>query len=95
MVTNKTGKNGVSKISKNSDGEVVYWKNGDKTFCPYNDPAVHYPAVKKGKIDILDFNPDSLTEEICYVDVSQGLGYTVRGAERVSILNKAVKKNKR
>ena len=85
-------KNEVSKISKDSNGETVYWKNGDITFCPLNDLPVHHPVNIKPKTNISDFDPDSLDEDICYTIVSQGLDFSISSAARFSILNKAFDK---
>jgi MtaA/CmuA family methyltransferase len=85
-------RNEVTKITRNENGETVYWKNGDKTICPDNDLPVHFPAEIKTKPDISNFDPDSLSEEICYIVVSQGLDYKISSPERFAVLNKAYDK---
>ncbi len=85
-------KNNVIKITKDLDGETVYWKNGDTTVCPLNDLPIHYAVTQKPKANISDFNPDSLSDEICYTIVSQGLDFSISSSERFSILNKAFDK---
>jgi MtaA/CmuA family methyltransferase len=85
-------RNDVIRISKDIEGETVYWKNEDKTYCPYNDLPVHYAAVQKPKIDISDFDPESLSDELCYIVVSQGLDFKINSAERFAVLNKTFDK---
>jgi hypothetical protein len=85
-------KNEVINISRDASGETVYWKNGDRTFCPFNDLPVHYPVNQKTKVNISNFNPDSLNDEVCYTIVSQGLDFSISSADRFAILNKAFDK---
>lgn len=65
----------VSKIQAGENGEVVYWKNGDKTVFPSDDLPRHYPRKKPTIPSISEFDPESIPEELDYIPVSQGLEF--------------------
>ncbi len=47
---------------KCSDGEWLTWRDGDRTFLPWDDMAHHYPAgeLKPDRADFSTLNPDHL-----------------------------------
>ena len=52
----------VAKIERISDGEWLTWRNGDRTFLPWDDMAHHYPAdqSKPGRADFSALDPDKM-----------------------------------
>lgn len=63
----------VVSIKAESDGEWVTWRNGDRTFMPWDDMPHHYPAdtSKPARADFETFNPDRDLDR-----VDEYLGYT-------------------
>lgn len=50
---------GVSAIEETAEGEVVRWKNGDRTLVPWDDNAQHTPAdPARERPAFDDFDPD-------------------------------------
>jgi hypothetical protein len=47
--------NDVIRLEKSSDGEWLTWRNGDRTFLPWDDMAHHYPA-DRSKPDRAEFS---------------------------------------
>ena len=60
-------KSQVDKIIDESNGQLIVWKNGDKTFCPINDYPIFRPKVKPVKKTI---------HEIKASDMMHNAGYT-------------------
>jgi uroporphyrinogen-III decarboxylase len=52
----------VLKLDKTSDGEWLTWRNGDRTFLPWDDMAHHYPAdpTQPDRADYDTFDPDHM-----------------------------------
>ncbi len=52
----------VTKIENASDGEWLTWRNGDRTFLPWDDMAHHYPAdsTQPDRMDFSSADPDHL-----------------------------------
>lgn len=49
----------IDSITETDEGEVVQWKNGDRTHIPWDDNALHYPAnPQKARPDFDNFDPD-------------------------------------
>lgn len=50
----------VASIREDEDGEWVTWRNGDRTFLPWDDMAHFYPAdeSKPERADFYSFNPE-------------------------------------
>lgn len=49
----------VSAIEETAEGEVVRWKNGDRTLIPWDDNAQHYPAdLSRARPAFDEFDPD-------------------------------------
>ena len=73
-----------------AEGTVIYFKNGDScTYCPDELPRYQYKAAPE--IDINEFNPDSIPEELAYHPVSTRLRMNLRESPdgRVSEIIKA------
>jgi len=68
-------KKNVARIQADEKGEIVYWKNGDRTDFPYDDLPRHYPFKNLLPPSISEFNPESIPEEIDFIPVSQGLEF--------------------
>lgn len=63
----------IQSIEEKDEGEWITWKNGDRTFLPWDDMPHHYPAdtSKPIRADFDSFNPD---KDIHSID--NYLGYT-------------------
>jgi uroporphyrinogen-III decarboxylase len=50
----------VASIKEEDDGEWITWKNGDRTFLPWDDMPHHYPAdtAKPTRADFDTFDPE-------------------------------------
>jgi hypothetical protein len=51
----------VTNIETNEDGELLTWRNGDRTFLPWDDMAHHYPA-DSSRPDRADFETFDLNQ---------------------------------
>lgn len=67
----------ISRLEKASAGEVVHWKNGDRTIYPPDDLPRHCPACDRSVPHLSDFNPETMSEEIDFIPVSQGLDFPI------------------
>lgn len=65
----------IIKIKDEERGEVVTWKNGDKTLFLKNDLPRHFPIKESSPPNISSFSPESIPEEINFIPVSQGLEF--------------------
>ena len=54
-------------------GEVVRWKNGDRTVFPADDLPLHTPARPPARPAIEAIDPDGIPDRIGFIPVSQGL----------------------
>jgi uroporphyrinogen decarboxylase len=68
-------RSGVVKIVREQDGETVYWKNSNKTCCIYDDLPRHFPVKETPKPNIYDLDPNTISQEIDFIPVSQGLEF--------------------
>jgi uroporphyrinogen-III decarboxylase len=52
----------VSRVDKDADGEWLSWRNGDRTFMPWDDMPHFYPAdpTKPARADFDSFDPDHM-----------------------------------
>ncbi len=83
----------VLRVFKENEHEVVEWRNGDKTFCPYNDlPFFELKNAGEG-IDINNISPDDLPNQLNYIPVSQNLHFIIDRNHKfdviVDIVNRA------
>jgi len=67
----------VARVRREEKGEVLTWKNGDKTIFPFDDLPRHYPSKKTSPPSIKDFDPESIPEDIDFIPVSQGLEFPI------------------
>jgi hypothetical protein len=67
----------IARVDKEAAGEVVHWKNGDRTVYPPDDLPLHFPAVERTVPSLSDFDPRSIPEQVDFVPVSQGLDFPV------------------
>jgi len=65
----------IIKIKDEERGEVVTWKNGDKTLFLNDDLPCHFPIKESSPPNISNFSPESIPEEINFIPVSQGLEF--------------------
>jgi uroporphyrinogen-III decarboxylase len=78
---------GIREITKTETGEMVYWKNGDRTFCPYYDLPQHFPDHEEIKEDISQINVMNIPEVIESIPVSQGLYFKIDPDRKYSIFD--------
>lgn len=51
----------VTRIERQANGdEIVYWKNGDRSFCPHDDNVQHRPAGGDRRPTLEQVDPDRL-----------------------------------
>ena len=65
----------VSRIEKQGGGEEIIWKNGDRTYCPNDDLPIHIPANPAPRPAFSDFDIDSISQDLSFIPVSQGLEF--------------------
>ena len=56
----------LASIAEDNDGQTLAWRNGDRTFFPWDDMPHHYPAdrEKPQRADFNTFDPQSGLEHI-------------------------------
>jgi uroporphyrinogen-III decarboxylase len=82
----------VREIKETGSGEMVFWKNGDRTLCPYDDLPQHFPEHESKLSHISDLNINSIPEIIEYIPVSQGLYFKIHPDNTYSIFDTIFKK---
>jgi hypothetical protein len=70
-------RNKVARFYSEEKGEVVIWRNGDRTFFPYDDLPRQEPHKKRSLPSLSEFDPESIPEEIDFIPVSQGLEFHI------------------
>jgi hypothetical protein len=68
---------GIARLEDDAAGQVVHWKNGDRTLYPPDDLPLHYPAVERTFPSLSGFDPRTIPEEIGFIPVSQGLDFPI------------------
>lgn len=68
-------KKNVAKFKKEKSQDVIIWKNGDRTVFPIDELPRHYPAQLSSPPFISDFDPTTISENLDYIPVSQGLNF--------------------
>jgi uroporphyrinogen-III decarboxylase len=63
--------NVVSALREDADGEWITWRNGDRTFLPWDDMPHYYPVDKRRpeRADFAAFDPD---RDLAFVDQYTG-----------------------
>ncbi len=77
----------AAKIKQEEKGEVITWKNGDKTVFPFDDLPRHYPSRISSPPSIKDFSPESIPEDIDFIPVSQGLEFYLNQEHKYDIFD--------
>lgn len=82
----------VLRVFKENEHEVVAWRNGDKTFCPYNDLPFFELKHAREEIDINNISPDDLPNELNYIPVSQNLHFIIDRNHKFDVILDIVKR---
>jgi len=77
----------IARVAKEAAGEVVHWKNGDRTVYPPDDLPRHFPAVERAVPYLSNFDPRSIPEEVDFIPVSQGLDFPIDPEHCFSIID--------
>jgi len=75
------------KIQAEEKGEVVYWKNGERTECLYDDLPRHHLQDPPSQPVIQEFDPGTLPEEIGFIPVSQGLEFRIHPEHKYDVFD--------
>ncbi|OGD12192.1 MAG: hypothetical protein A2Y86_04405 [Candidatus Aminicenantes bacterium RBG_13_62_12] len=67
----------IARVEKVAAGDVVHWKNGDKTVFPPDDLPRQWPAHERAVPHLSGFNPESMPEAVDFIPVSQGLDFPI------------------
>jgi MtaA/CmuA family methyltransferase len=78
----------VREIKVQDNGEMIYWKNGERTLCLYNDLPQHFPLLEKKKRDISEIKLDGISDKIDFIPVSQGLDFYLNDSTLYRIFDK-------
>jgi uroporphyrinogen-III decarboxylase len=65
----------IEKLKREENQEVILWKNGDRTEFPLDDLPRHYPCRLPSLPSIADIDPGSISQDLDYIPVSQGLNF--------------------
>lgn len=79
----------VKDIIVTNEYELILWKNGTKTFCPYND-LPFYQLDDKIKKDIADISINDLPKSLNYIPVSQNLHFHFDSTHKLDVINDLV-----
>ena len=77
----------IVRVVKEAAGEIVCWRNGDKTVFPPDDLPRHYAAVERAVPSLSDFDVKSIPEEAELIPVSQGLDFAIDPEHRFDIID--------
>jgi uroporphyrinogen-III decarboxylase len=75
------------KIQREEKKETVFWKNGDRTVFPDDDLPIHYPHQEFHPPIVSGFNPESISEDISIIPVSQGLMFELDPVHQYDIFD--------
>jgi len=67
----------IGRVETSAEGDIVHWKNGDRTLFPPDDLPVHVPALPVPAPPLATFNPDGIPARLDYFPVSQGLEFRI------------------
>jgi uroporphyrinogen-III decarboxylase len=80
-------RNKVIKTYKSTEAEIVEWKNGDKTFCLFNDLPYYQFASPPSQVDYSTLTVDELPDELDYIPVSQNLPFYINRDHKFDVIN--------
>jgi hypothetical protein len=80
----------IFRLEKGASGEIVYWKNGDRTVFPPDDLPLYFPAVKRPGPALPDLGPGAVPEEIDFIPVSLGLDFPIDPGHRFDSIDLVV-----
>jgi len=89
---NPDWRNTVKKIYITEEAEIVEWKNGDKTFCLFNDLPYYQFAAQRIEVDYTKLTSVDLPVELNYIPVSQNLPFYINRDYKFDVINYIVKK---
>ncbi len=89
---NPDWRNNVEKIYTTSEAEVVEWKNGDKTFCLFNDLPYYQFASPRIEVDYTKITSGDLPDKLNYIPVSQNLPFYINHDHKFDVINYIVDK---
>jgi hypothetical protein len=82
----------IDRIYSTEEYEIAEWKNGDKTFCPYNDLPYFEFNKQKEEIDFTQLTKDDLPKELNYIPVSQNLHFHINSYHKFDVIDYIIKK---
>lgn len=85
-------RNKVSKIYRSTEAEIIEWKNGDKTFCLFNDLPYYQFATPRIDVDYTKLRSGDLPVKLNYIPVSQNLPFYINSDHKFDVINYIVKK---
>ena len=65
----------IRRVEASAEGELVQWRNGDRTLFPPDDLPVHTAARPRPAPPLDTFDPDGIPARLDYFPVSQGLEF--------------------
>ena len=80
----------IFRVQKGASGEIVYWKNGDRTVFPPDDLPLHFPAVERSAPSFSDLDPGAIPGEIDCIPVSLGLDFPIDREHRFDSIDLVV-----
>lgn len=81
------------KIEKTEEYEIIKWKNGSKTYLPYNDlPFYESNDNARLKKDISEITLEDLPKELDYIPVSQNLHFDIDLSHKFDVIEKIIKR---
>lgn len=82
----------VSEIIKSEEAEIIEWKNGDKTVCPFNDLPYFEFKNDVPVPDINSFDLKNLPLAMDYIPVSQNLHFKISKNHKFDVLKDIIDK---
>jgi hypothetical protein len=77
----------VREILPQENGEMIYWKNGEKTLCLSDDLPLHFPLGEIQKKHISEIKLSDIPEKIDYIPFSQGGDFCFNEETRYKIFD--------
>jgi hypothetical protein len=65
----------IRRVETSAEGEVVHWRNGDRTLFPSDDLPVHTAACPRPVPPVATLDPGGIPTRLDYFPVSQGLEF--------------------